>query len=79
MKKIYFKGLMEVEKTKTNQKVMDLYGEVINPETNHKEHYDTITTFSLTNKYKDKVNSLAKKFGISRSAVIRILLENVEL
>ncbi len=79
MKKIYFKGLMEVEKTKTNQKVMDLYGEILNPGQDQKTAHENVRSIAFTKQSLTKASKIAKKYGISRSAVIRILLENVEL
>ena len=80
MKKMNFMGLMEVvNKKKPNQRTLDLHGDILYPEVGAVESYNTITTFCLTNKFKKKVNAISKKYGISRSAVIRILLENVEV
>jgi len=79
MKKIYFKGLMENDKRETNQKVKDLYGELLRPGLTQQENQAAIRTVVFSGKSLAKVSKLAKKYGISRSAVIRILLENVEL
>lgn len=79
MKKIYFKGLMENDKRETNQKVKDIYGETLRPGLTNKEAAENIRSISFTVETLDKASGIAKKYGISRSAVIRILLENVEL
>lgn len=77
MKKIKFKGLMEAETNK--QKVMNQNAHIVFPKVGQEESYATITTFCLTKQYYKKVARLAKKYGISKSAVIRILLENTEI
>ena len=78
--KINFMGLMEAtEKKKPSQKTLDLYRDVLYPETTQVECQEYIRSVSFNKKYLTKIIAISKKYGISRSAVIRILLENVEV
>lgn len=76
-KKIYFAGLMDEFKLNSNKKVMDRNRDIIRPDVGATEIYPRSVSF--TDSDRKKLDKLRAKYKISRSAIIRILLANVEV
>jgi hypothetical protein len=66
-------------KLNTNKKVIDYNADDVFPEPRSRDDWSqVITTFSITEKEKQKLERLRLKYKVSRSALIRILINSVE-
>ncbi len=64
-------------KLNSNKKVFCHNKETILPKLSHEEAYDNIRTIAFREKDLKKLQILRRKYKVSRSAIIRILLDNV--
>ena len=65
-------------KLNSNKTVLNYNDEIIFPKTSQKEAHENIRSISFTKETLNKLNRLRAKYKISRSAIIRILIENAE-
>jgi len=82
MKKVKFGTVMNYVadiKMNSNKKVVSAHYDSIYVEQNDEDRVENIRSFSLTKKHRTKLDKLRKKYKISRSAILRILLDGVEV
>ena len=65
-------------KLNSNKKVIEKNKDILFPKTTQQEAHENIRSVAFTKETLEKLNKLRAKYKISRSAIIRILIENVE-
>jgi len=67
---------MKNKKRNSNKFIVEKYKKIIFPKLTHEEAYSNIRTISFRKKDLDKLNKLSNKWCVSRSAFVRILIDN---
>lgn len=66
-------------KLNSNSKVIELNKDLIRPGIGNKEAVENIRSISFTPDTLEKLEKLRAKYKISKSAIIRILIDNIEV
>ncbi len=70
---------MKKFKLNSNKTIVNLNREVVFPELGHKEAYQNIRSISFRPKDLEKLEKLRAKYKLSKSAIIRILLDDLDV
>ena len=78
MKKISFRGLVNNYERNSNTKAFTYNNHLILPKVGAIEFQENIRSISFTEDSRMKIDKLSKKYKLSRSAIVRILLDSVK-
>lgn len=66
-------------KINSNNVVIEFNEEIIRPNLGHQESYENIRSIAFTPDTLRKLEKLRAKYKISKSAIVRILIDNIEI
>ena len=66
-------------KLNSNRKVIEFNDDLIKPKLSNKEATENIRSIAFTPNTLEKLEKLRAKYKISKSAIIRILIDNIEV